>query len=61
MTGGRCSRRGDGEEASIAFDFLGFGLSEKPPDHVYTLAWQADAVEEIVRRAGIAACLPRRP
>lgn len=41
-----------GEEASIAFDFLGFGLSEKPADHVYTLAWQADAVEEIVRRAG---------
>ncbi len=41
-----------GEEASIAFDFLGFGLSEKPADHVYTLAWQADAVEEIIRRAG---------
>ncbi len=42
----------DGEEASIAFDFLGFGLSEKPADHVYTLAWQADAAEELVRRAG---------
>lgn len=39
-------------EASVAFDFLGFGLSEKPRDHVYTLAWQADAAEEIVRRAG---------
>ncbi len=39
-------------EASLAFDFLGFGLSEKPRDHVYTLAWQADAVEELVRRAG---------
>jgi pimeloyl-ACP methyl ester carboxylesterase len=38
--------------ASIAFDMLGFGLSEKPRDHVYTLAWQADAAEEIVRRAG---------
>lgn len=38
-------------EASIAFDLLGFGLSEKPRDHVYTLAWQADAAEEIVRRA----------
>ena len=37
---------------SIAFDFLGFGLSEKPADHVYTLAWQADAAEELVRRAG---------
>ena len=38
-------------EASVAFDFLGFGLSEKPRDHTYTLAWQADAAEEIVRRA----------
>lgn len=37
---------------ALAFDFLGFGLSEKPRDHVYTLAWQADAVEELVRRAG---------
>ena len=42
----------DGGEASIAFDFLGFGLSEKPADHVYTLAWQADAAQELVRRAG---------
>jgi pimeloyl-ACP methyl ester carboxylesterase len=42
-------RRG---EATLAFDFLGFGLSEKPRDHVYTLAWQADAAEELVRRAG---------
>lgn len=40
------------DEASICFDFLGFGLSEKPLDHLYTLAWQADAAEEIVRRAG---------
>jgi pimeloyl-ACP methyl ester carboxylesterase len=39
-------------EASLAFDFLGFGLSEKPRDHEYTLAWQADAAEELVRRAG---------
>jgi pimeloyl-ACP methyl ester carboxylesterase len=39
-------------EASIAFDFLGFGLSAKPRDHAYTLAWQADAAEELVRRAG---------
>jgi pimeloyl-ACP methyl ester carboxylesterase len=42
-------RRG---ERTLAFDFLGFGLSEKPRDHVYTLAWQADAAEELVRRAG---------
>jgi pimeloyl-ACP methyl ester carboxylesterase len=40
------------DEATLAFDFLGFGLSEKPRDHEYTLAWQADAAEELVRRAG---------
>ena len=39
-------------QAALAFDCLGFGLSEKPRDHVYTLAWQADAAEELVRRAG---------
>jgi pimeloyl-ACP methyl ester carboxylesterase len=39
-------------EATLAFDFLGFGLSEKPRDHLYTLAWQADAAAELVRRAG---------
>jgi pimeloyl-ACP methyl ester carboxylesterase len=36
----------------LAFDFLGFGLSEKPRDHDYTLAWQADLTEELVRRHG---------
>jgi pimeloyl-ACP methyl ester carboxylesterase len=41
-----------GGEATLAFDCLGFGLSEKPRDHTYTLAWQADAAEELVRRAG---------
>jgi pimeloyl-ACP methyl ester carboxylesterase len=41
-----------GEEAVLAFDLLGFGLSEKPRDHLYTLAWQADAAEELIRRAG---------
>lgn len=40
------------DEASICFDFLGFGLSAKPRDHTYTLGWQADAAEELVRRAG---------
>jgi pimeloyl-ACP methyl ester carboxylesterase len=40
------------DAAAIAFDCLGFGLSEKPRDHVYTLAWQADAAEELVRRSG---------
>ncbi len=43
--------RRDGR-AALAFDFLGFGLSEKPRDHLYTLAWQADAAEQLVRRAG---------
>ena len=36
--------------AALAFDFLGFGLSDKPRDHVYTLAWQADLAEELVAR-----------
>lgn len=40
---------------TLTFDFLGFGLSDKPRDHVYSLAWQADAVEELVRRRGAAA------
>jgi pimeloyl-ACP methyl ester carboxylesterase len=34
----------------LAFDFLGFGLSEKPRDHTYTLGWQADLTEELVQR-----------
>jgi pimeloyl-ACP methyl ester carboxylesterase len=38
--------------AALAFDCLGFGLSDKPGDQIYTLAWQADAAEELVRRAG---------
>jgi pimeloyl-ACP methyl ester carboxylesterase len=40
------------DRAALALDFLGFGLSEKPRDHVYSLSWQADAVEELVRREG---------
>jgi pimeloyl-ACP methyl ester carboxylesterase len=36
----------------LAFDFLGFGLSEKPRDHDYSLFWQADLAEEMVRRHG---------
>ena len=43
--------RSDGQ-ALLAFDFLGFGLSEKPRDHRYGLSWQADLVEELVRRHG---------
>ncbi len=38
--------------AILAFDFLGYGLSDKPRDHDYTLAWQADLTEELVRRHG---------
>ena len=38
------------DRAALAFDFLGFGLSDKPRDHVYTLAWQADLTEELVSR-----------
>jgi pimeloyl-ACP methyl ester carboxylesterase len=40
----------ESDHAVLAFDFLGFGLSEKPRDHVYTLGWQADLTEELVRR-----------
>ena len=32
------------------FDFLGFGLSDKPRDHVYSLSGQADLVEAVVAR-----------
>jgi pimeloyl-ACP methyl ester carboxylesterase len=35
----------------VAFDCLGFGLSDKPRDHDYTLGWQADLAEELVGRA----------
>jgi len=38
------------DHAALAFDFLGFGLSEKPRDHTYTLAWQADLTEALVHR-----------
>ena len=39
-----------GDVDALTFDFLGFGLSEKPTDHVYSLLWQADLVEEMVAR-----------
>jgi pimeloyl-ACP methyl ester carboxylesterase len=38
------------ERRVLAFDFLGFGLSEKPRNHTYTLAWQADLAEALVER-----------
>lgn len=34
----------------VTFDFLGFGLSDKPRDHVYSLLAQADLVQEVVER-----------
>ena len=39
-----------GDNALLAFDFLGFGLSDKPRRHRYSLFWQADLVEELARR-----------
>lgn len=36
----------------LAFDFLGFGFSDKPREHDYSLFWQADLTEELVRRHG---------
>jgi pimeloyl-ACP methyl ester carboxylesterase len=38
------------EHAVLAFDCLGFGLSDKPRGHDYTLAEQADIAEELLRR-----------
>jgi len=34
------------------FDFLGYGLSDKPRDHVYSLRGQADLVEAVLKRMG---------
>ncbi|HET8975073.1 MAG TPA: alpha/beta hydrolase [Solirubrobacterales bacterium] len=36
------------EHAVLAFDCLGFGLSEKPARHDYSLAEQADIAEELI-------------
>ena len=36
----------------VVFDFLGFGLSDKPRDHVYSLKGQADIAEAIAQRFG---------
>jgi pimeloyl-ACP methyl ester carboxylesterase len=40
------------ERDVLAFDFLGFGLSDKPRGHRYSLLEQADLAEELVRRYG---------
>jgi pimeloyl-ACP methyl ester carboxylesterase len=36
--------------AALAPDYLGYGFSDKPRDHDYTLVSSADLVEEVVRR-----------
>lgn len=36
--------------AVLAYDCLGFGLSDKPRDHTYTLGGQADIAEALVTR-----------
>lgn len=38
----------------LMFDFLGFGDSDKPRDHEYSIHEQADLTEELWRRHGIA-------
>jgi pimeloyl-ACP methyl ester carboxylesterase len=38
--------------AAIAYDCLGFGLSEKPAQHEYTLGEQADIAEELALARG---------
>jgi len=43
---------GEGDLPVLAPDFLGFGLSEKPRDHSYSLHWQADLNEDLVARHG---------
>jgi pimeloyl-ACP methyl ester carboxylesterase len=41
------------ERSLLLCDFLGFGASEKPADHVYSLHEQADLVEALWAREGI--------
>src|ERR1700722_13315314 len=35
---------------AVCFDFLGYGLSDKPRDHGYSLLFQADLAEAIASR-----------
>jgi pimeloyl-ACP methyl ester carboxylesterase len=42
------------EHSLLAPDFLGFGASEKPADHAYSLHEQADLVEALWAREGVA-------
>lgn len=38
------------DQHAVTFDFLGFGLSDKPRDHVYSLLAQADLAEQAIAR-----------
>src|SRR4051794_28026708 len=40
--------------ALVLPDFLGFGASDKPPDHTYSLHEQADLVEAVWAQIGVA-------
>jgi pimeloyl-ACP methyl ester carboxylesterase len=42
-----------GDRAWLALDFLGFGLSDKPRPHRYSLLEQADIVQTVVADAGV--------
>lgn len=41
-----------GEQSWLTLDFLGFGLSDKPRPHRYSLFEQADIVEDVVAATG---------
>lgn len=47
-----------GQRSSLTLDFLGFGLSDKPRPHRYSLMEQADIVEAVVQNAGAEAAGP---
>ena len=43
-----------GRHTVVAFDFLGFGASDKPRGHRYSVFEQADLVQEMVAQLGVA-------
>ena len=45
----------EGERSLLMADFLGFGASAKPGDHSYSLHEQADLIEAVWAREGVAA------
>lgn len=40
----------------MAFDMLGYGLSDKPADYAYSIADQADIAEELCAQLGVQRC-----